>query len=268
MHQTMHQTAHQTMRRSYAAPGGLFRSLLVFGVLGVLGVFGCAAGLASSQARGATRVAGSKPAASGSALPFYDLLTPMFVDVDGAPNAYGPPGRPTLDFERNAHTGGTLSGPIVGYLTRSDRHTPVVQGPRDPCPGYYVSTTDMRDESIDDDANPRKYLDARKINYVVLGRFGKHHHVKIGDLVVVHSNRTGRTAYAVVGDSGNPKGDEGSLALLQALGYPFHSGKDDAVEEREIVIRYYPGTNPDHRFFHNQGEIDRAAEVLKLDRSF
>ncbi len=219
-------------------------------------------------------LAGSLPltaqakASANGAVAYYDLLTPMFVDVDGAPNAYGPPGKPTLDFERNAHTGGTLDGPIVGYLTKRDHRTPIVQGPHDPCPGYYVSTTDFRDDSIDDDANPRKYLDATKINYVVLGRFGQHRHVKLGDLVVVHSNRTGRTAYAVVGDSGNPKSDEGSLALLQALGYPFHSGKDDAVEEREIVIRYYPGSNPSHRFFHTQAEIDRAAEALRLSRSF
>lgn len=199
----------------------------------------------------------------------FDLRTrKMTVDVDGAPNAYGPPSLPTLDYLRNAHTGGVMSGKIVGYITLRDHRTPYLQGPHDPCPGYYVSTTDFRDDSIDDDANPRKYLDATRINYVVLGTFGHHRHVRLGDLVVVHSDRTHRTVYAVVGDSGNPTGGEGSLALLQALGYPFHDGKNDAVEDPEIVIRYFPGSNPTHLFFHSQAEIDHAAESLHLDQAF
>ena len=199
-------------------------------------------------------------------LPFFDQVGKMTVDVDGAPNAYGPPGKPTLDFEKNAHTGGTMRGPIVGYLMEHGK--PVVQGPNDPKSGYYVSTTDFRDDSIVDDRNPRKYVDATKINYVVLGSFGKKHHVKLGDLVVVHSHETEKTVYGIVGDSGNAAGTEGSLALLQALGYPYKDGKDDAVEDPKIVIRYYPGTNPERKFFRSQAEVDKAAEVLKLDRKF
>jgi hypothetical protein len=221
-------------------------------------------------------VAGLSPRIIAQSIPypFFDQLGPMFVDVDGAPNAYGPPGKTTLDFEKNAHHGARLSGKIVGYLTERDHRTPVIQGAHDPKPGYYVSTTDFRDDSIGptgkeiDDRNPRKYLDATKVRYVVLGRFGERHHVKMGDFAVVHSLRTHRTVYAIVGDSGNPSGHEGSLALLQSLGYPFHDGKDDAVEEREIVIRYFPGSNPTHRFFHTQREIDRAADALHLDRKF
>jgi len=203
---------------------------------------------------------------SAKPLEHFDQVGKMTVDVDGAPNAYGPPGKPALDFEKNAHTGGTLQGPIVGYLTEHGR--PVIQGPHDPMPGYYVSTTDFRDDSIVDDRNPRKYVDATKINYVVLGRFGKRHGVKLGDLVVVHSHETEKTVYAIVGDSGNAAGTEGSLALLQSLGYPYKDGKDDAVEDPKIVIRYCPGSNPEHRFFRTQAEIDRAAEALRLDRKF
>ena len=214
------------------------------------------------------------PLLPAQSYPHFDQVGPMFVDVDGAPNAYGPPGKPALDFEKNAHKGARLSGKIVGYLTERDQRTPVIQGPHDPKPGYYVSTTDFRDESIGptgveiDDRNPCKYLDATKIRYVVLGTFGKRHHVQMGDFAVVHSLATHRTVYAIVGDSGNPSGYEGSLALLQALGYDYVDGKDDAVEAREIVIRYFPGSNPTHRFFHSQHEIDQAAETLHLDRRF
>lgn len=199
-------------------------------------------------------------------MPFYDQVGKMTVDVDGAPNAYGPKGKPTLDFEKNAHRGGKLSGKVVGYLM--EHGNPVIQGPNDPKPGYYVSTTDFRDDAIVDDRDPRKYLDARKISYVVLGDFGKRHHVKLGDFAVVHSHETEKTVYAIVGDSGNPAGTEGSLALLQALGYPYKDGKNDAVEEPKIAIRYFPGSNPEHTFFHTQAEIDKAAEALRLNRTF
>jgi hypothetical protein len=220
-----------------------------------------AGGMAIALASGPTGTAQTaKP------LPFFDQVGKMTVDVDGAPNAYGPPGKPALDFEKNAHTGGTLRGPIVGYLMEHGK--PVIQGPHDPKPGYYISTTDFRDDSIDDDRNPRKYVDATKINYVVLGNFGKRHKVKLGDLVVVHSHETEKTVYAIVGDSGNAAGTEGSLALLQAMGYPYKDGKDDAVEDPKIVIRYYPGSNPEHVFFRSQAEIDKAAEALKLNRKF
>ena len=40
----------------------------------------------------------------------------MDVDVDGAPNAYGPPGKPTLDDLVNAHYLERGDQAIVGYL--------------------------------------------------------------------------------------------------------------------------------------------------------
>ncbi len=77
-----------------------------------------------------------------------------------------------------------------------------------------------------------------------------------------------KSAFAIVGDTGNPTGDEGSLHLLQDLGYPFHDGKHDAVEKPEIVIRFYPNSNPRHQFFFTQPELDQAAAKLGLSRDF
>ena len=192
----------------------------------------------------------------------------MYVDVDGAPNAYGPPGRPTLDYERNAHRGGRVGGPVVGYLTRADGRTPLLQGLHDPFPGYYISTTDLRDETVDSDLDTRKYLDARVVSYLVLGSFAKHHGVRLGDLAAVHSDRTHRTVFAIVGDSGNASGAEGSLALLQHLGYPFHDGKEDAVEQREITLRYFPGSNPRRVIPRSQTQIDQLAREANLNSRF
>lgn len=74
-----------------------------------------------------------------------EITTKMAIDVDGAPNAYGPKGKPKLDYELNAHEGAKETGKIVGYLTRDD-HTPELPGPNDPFPGYYISTAAFYDK--------------------------------------------------------------------------------------------------------------------------
>ena len=96
-----------------------------------------------------------------------EITTTMVIDVDGAPNAYGPKGKPTLDVELNAHVKAQASGKIVGYLTKDDGKTPEVQGPNDPFPGYYISTTGFHDKDNLNLLDPKRYLDASKVNYVV-----------------------------------------------------------------------------------------------------
>lgn len=200
----------------------------------------------------------------------FDVLTRrMDVDVDGAPTAYGPRGKKTLDYLRNAHAQRRKDAEIVGYLTEDDRpDVPVLQGPRDPAPGYYISQTAFTDPALTDPRDVRRYVDASKINYVVLGDEARKRGARIGDFVAAYSRRTRRSVYGIVGDAGNPSGDEGSLHLLQELGYPFHSGKDDAVEGPEIVVRFFPGSNPKHLFFREQSELNAAAERLGLSRDF
>jgi hypothetical protein len=200
----------------------------------------------------------------------FEIVTRrMDVDVDGAPNAYGPPGKPALDDLLSAHYMRRPKGEIVGYLTEDDHPTvPVVQGPHDPYPGYYISQTAYTDEAITNERDPRRYVDATKISYIVLGDEAKRKGAGIGDFVAVYSKKTHKAVYGIVADSGNPSGDEGSLHLLQALGYPFRNGKDDSVVGREVVVRFFPGSNPEHKFFRTQPELDRAAEKLGLSKEF
>jgi hypothetical protein len=200
--------------------------------------------------------------------PSFEVLTHrMDVDVDGAPNAYGPPGKPALDVPINAHSLERADQKIVGYLL-DDKQRPIVQGPTDPFPGYYVSQTAFADLANDNERDPRKYVDARKINYVVRGNEARRHGVKPGDFVAVYSKKTHKAVFAIVGDTGNPTGDEGSLHLLQDLGYPFHDGISDSVTRPEIVIRFYPNSNPTHQFFFTQAALDEAATKLGLSREF
>jgi hypothetical protein len=191
----------------------------------------------------------------------------MDVDVDGAPNAYGPPGKPALDTPLDAHHLRRKDQPIVGYLL-DRRHRPLLQGPNDPFPGYYISQTAFMDPNNNDEHDPKAYLDARKINYVVRGSYAKQRGVKVGDFVAVYSRRTHKAVFAIVGDTGNPTGDEGSLHLLEDLGYPFHNGIDDSVTKPEIVIRFYPNSNPKHQFFFVQPALDNAARQLGLSTDF
>jgi hypothetical protein len=205
-----------------------------------------------------------------SSHPSFELLTHrMDVDVDGAPNAYGPPGSHALDEPLSAHYRRRPHGEIVGYLTDDNNpNVPIVQGPHDPYPGFYISQTAFTDPANSNERDPRRYVDATKINYIVLGNAAKHRGAQLGDFVAVYSRHTHRSVFGIVADSGNPSGDEGSLHLLQALGYPFHNGIDDAVEEREIIVRFYPHSNPQQLFFRTQPALDAAAKQLGLSREF
>jgi hypothetical protein len=191
----------------------------------------------------------------------------MDVDVDGAPNAYGPPGKPALDVLINAHYLERADQKIVGYLL-DENQRPILQSLSDPFPGYYVSQTAYADIANNNERDPRGYVDARKINYVVRGNEAKRHGVKLGDFLAVYSQKTHKAVFAIVGDTGNPTGDEGSLHLLQELGYPFHDGISDSVTRPEIVIRFYPKSNPTHQFFFSQAALDEAATKLGLSRDF
>lgn len=205
---------------------------------------------------------------NGEQHPSFEIMTHrMDVDVDGAPDAYGPPGKQTLDSLLDAHYLNRADKPIVGYLI--DEHgRPILQGPKDPFPGYYISQTAFADTENQNERDPRSYVDARNINYVVRGDLARRRGVRVGDFVAVYSKRTRKSVFAIVGDTGNPTGDEGSLHLLQDLGYPFHDGISDSVEKPEIVIRFYPKSNPKHRFFFTQAELDEAATKLGLSRDF
>lgn len=202
--------------------------------------------------------------------PSFEILTRrMDVDVDGAPNAYGPARLHPLDSLKHAHFRGWKEAEIVGYLTEDDPpHAPVLQGAQDPYPGMYISQTAYTDPHRTGERDVLRFVDATRINYVVLGDAARQRGVRLGDFVAVYSRATRRSAFAIVGDDGNPTGDEGSLHLLQELGYPFRDGRHDAVEEPAILVRFFPGSNRRQEFFRSQAALDAAAQRLGLSRDF
>jgi len=150
----------------------------------------------------------------------------MYVDADGAPNAYGPNNR-GLDFTANALRGGRF----VSVATHPDG-TPVIQR-SGRFKGFYVSTTSLHN-AVGSPTAPGTYVDARKIPYIVLPpEFMKQFGVALGDLAIVTNLKNGRTSFAIFADVG-PRGKigEGSVALARALGInddPRHGGANSGI---------------------------------------
>ncbi len=149
---------------------------------------------------------------SSSAIVFEAGLA---IDADGAPDAYGPDGL-GLDHLANAGKPGNWWAIVTEDGTASGR--PVVQGPSDPAPGHYVSTTALEDR-FRPRTSPARYVDSAKMPYVVLSPslLQPKGPARLGDFAVVR--RDGRTVFAIVADIG-PKNQlgEGSIALARALG--------------------------------------------------
>jgi hypothetical protein len=196
-----------------------------------------------------------------------EIVVPMSVDVDGAPKSYGPDDKKALDFELNAHVGAKKSGKIVGYLTDKNGK-PIVQGSSDPAPGFFISTTGYHDIKNANQNDPRRYVNAAEINYTVLATSAKQKGVETGDFCVVHAVKKNTTVFAIVGDTGHSSGAEGSLALLQRLGFKVKSGKSVEENITNIVVRYFAKSNPAKLFFFNQSDLDEAAKKLDLDTDF
>ncbi|HEY2114641.1 MAG TPA: glycoside hydrolase family 75 protein [Candidatus Angelobacter sp.] len=136
----------------------------------------------------------------------------MYVDADGAPNAYGPHNR-GLDFTANA----LRDGRFTSVATHPDGKPVIQRSGR--FKGFYVSTTSLHNAAGSPTA-PGTYVDARKVPYIVLPpEFMKQFGVALGDLAMVTNRRNGKTSFAIFADVGpHGKIGEGSVALARALG--------------------------------------------------
>jgi len=179
----------------------------------------------------------------------------LAIDADGAPNAYGPHDK-GLDLTVHARSRNGWAGVLVDH-----RGQPVVQK-RGPYRGYYVSTTSLVDANARRDADPRKYVDARKIPYIVLPlevarRFG----IRLGDLAVVSNQNNGRFAYALYADVG-PSGKlgEGSIALAKTLGLPANPRAGGAEDGIRFLV--FPGSGHGPGKLRTLKEINRSAAKL------
>lgn len=160
----------------------------------------------------------------------------MAIDADGAPNAYNSENT-GLDDLSNAGQPGHWDGVL------QDRDgNPLVQGPDDPFPGYYISCTSLADWSQDRFA-PTRFVDASKIPYIALpGELARATGTRLGDFATVFNMRNGRFSYTIFADIGAL--GEGSIALADNLG--IWSDPRAGGAWAGIVYVVFPGSG-DHR---------------------
>jgi hypothetical protein len=212
----------------------------------------------------------------------------MQVNTDGAPDSYHPDdigithicngvsvGRsctwkaqclPAFRQAKAEHFKGPTK--ICFFAMTTDAHgVPMIQGNADPKPGYFVSTTALKQPG-ENVRTPQGQLDSNIVPFAVIpgtwqrsGSPGP----KLGDFGIAYRRSNGKSAFFVIGDTG-PKNKlgEGSVALHQALGNdPFvqRFGVRRArkgIGGRDVVYLLFPNSaQPGLKF--DTANIDRLA---------
>lgn len=159
------------------------------------------------------------------------------IDADGAYRAYHPINLRGLDDIGNARDG---NGGWCGIVTVGGK--PVIQGPNDPAPGFYVSPTSLHipGHALTD---PRCYVDAETVPFIVVppqiihGVAG----IVLGCKGRITDTRTGRSVDVVVADSGpRSKDGEASIAAAKALGIAF-SARTGGEDRPVFLYECWPG---------------------------
>jgi hypothetical protein len=94
----------------------------------------------------------------------YCAVSKMAINADGSPHAYHPHGK---GLDKLSYAG--KPGNWWGIATHNGKSsgTPVIQGPSDPAPGYYVSTTSLVD-GTKDPKSQRRYANSETIPFMVI----------------------------------------------------------------------------------------------------
>lgn len=182
--------------------------------------------------------------------PAFFFTSGMTIDADGAPNAYNPENT-GLDDLLNAGQPGHWDG-----IVQDGDGNPVVQGPNDPFPGYYISCTSLFDRTKRH-LDPAQFVDSTQIPYVALpGDLAQQSGARLGDLVAVFSQRTSKFSYAIFADIGTL--GEGSIALADNLGI-WSDAREGGVRGG-ILYLVFPGSGDGQPM--SVDEINQGAGAL------
>jgi Fungal chitosanase of glycosyl hydrolase group 75 len=164
----------------------------------------------------------------------------MTIDADGSPRAFHRVSAMGLDDLANAGRPGNWWGILTNNGQTNGR--PVVQGRNDPAPGFYISQTGLEDTSKKM-RDPRRYVDAEKVPYVVLsGNSRQNFRAKFGDYVVAYNTLNDKYTYAMYGDNWPQlKIGEGSIALAKELEIDADP-RAGGVEDATVVYLVFPNS--------------------------
>jgi hypothetical protein len=164
------------------------------------------------------------------------------VDADGSPRAYAPSGYGApLDYLGNAGYPGNWWG--VATDNQQSSGNPVVQGGKDPWPGYYVSTTAYVVSGYYY-TDPRHYLDSEKIYFsVVPGNVRKATAgICKGCKARIKDNQTGKVLDCVIGDIGpTDHMGEASIAVAEFFGIDSNPKNGGSSNETRWLYEMWPG---------------------------
>jgi hypothetical protein len=197
----------------------------------------------------------------------------MEIDADGAYRAYHPPPDVGLGLD-NIHNAGE-PGNWFGIVTDNGRPdgTPVVQRSDDPAPGFFVSSTALEDPTKDR-TDPRRYLDAETVPYIVLPG-----HMSVGaglgDFAMVVNTRNDISVGAICGDIGpRNKIGEASIATAKEVGIP-DSPRTGGISSKSVLYLIFVGSgnrqprsleeiaNETGRLFADWGGMDRIRKCFQ-----
>jgi hypothetical protein len=186
--------------------------------------------------------------------PAFTFNAGLKIDADGAPNAYNPDSAKGLDRLANAGHPGNWWG-----LVTDAAGNPIIQGPNDPAPGFYVSKT-----ALGDGTSLHPYVDSTQIPYISLPPEAKKAAgMRLGDSVVVVNTTNGKVVEAILADVG-PVGKigEGSIKLAQDLGIG-STPRRGGVDSRSVTYFLFPGS-----MHKRPPAMDKVLRNLDSDKNF
>ena len=231
--------------------------------------------------------------AGGTSSTVVAFSSQMQVNTDGAPDSYHPDnigithicngvsigfgGKPCVwkpdcltEFNQAKGQGFTGDPKICFFAMVAKDGKPAVQGQGDPKPGFYVSTTALKNPGKNVD-KPEGQLDSNTVPFIVIpGKWNKKfHNIGLGDVAVVYRKSNAKTEFAVIGDAGpGNKLGEGSVALHQTLGNdPFivksgvrRAGK--GIGSRDVMYVIFPGSRTSMTAFTPAAIRTKGKELL------
>jgi hypothetical protein len=196
----------------------------------------------------------------------------MQVNTDGAPDSYHPDNigithicngvsigprctwKPNCLADFNQAKAERFRGPTkvcFFAMTTGADGVPIIQGDGDPKPGYFVSTTALKQPG-ENVRTPQAQLDSNTVPFAVIPghwQSARQPGPRLGDFGVAYRRSTGKLAFFVIGDTGpRNKLGEGSVALHQALGndpFVMRHGVRRAlrgISGRDVLYVLFPGS--------------------------